>query len=271
MTTEAATVRCEVVIRAYLDHIGAGFSCARRDGFLWVISPFQHPDSDFIEVAVQEAPTGRLVVSDLGETLRHLADFGYDPRATPKGDYLLTEVLKQHNVELHRGAVTKRVGPAEVGSAVYDVIAACLAVGQLLYLSRSYRPATFAEEVSHFLAERHVPFRSDHKETGLSGRPYTIDYFISGTEKDGLIQTLSPSQPASATGMVNATSRLWSDVPNHRWRASVLDDRQVQWRTHDVTLLRRVSEVYVWTERDGSFAQDLKALGAEHRSSSDTH
>lgn len=114
--------------------------------------------------------------------------------------------------------------------------------------------------MSHFLTEHKVPYRADHRETGLSGRAYRIGFVINGLTREGLVQTLSPAQRSGATSMVNATFRLWSDVPNHRWRATVLDDRQVDWHVPDVALLRRVSEVYLWTDRDTSFAADLHAL-----------
>lgn len=135
MSIETAAINCEDVVRAYLEHLDAGFSCAQRDGLLWIVSPFQYPNCDYIEeVALRQVPTGGVVISDLGETLRHLADLGYDPRATPKSEYLLGEALKQHNVELRRGTITKRTTAEQVGlgGAVYDIIAACLAVSHLL-------------------------------------------------------------------------------------------------------------------------------------------
>jgi hypothetical protein len=209
---------------------------------------------------VGELARGQIQVTDLGETLRHLADLGFDPRSTPTGEYLLAEVLKQHGVEIDRGMIAKRVPSSEVGKAMHEVLTACLAIGHLLYLSRGYRPATFLEEVSHFLAEQRIPFEPRHKEVGRTGKEYALDFFVRGDRGDGLLQTLSPATPAGATTMVNANFRLWSDIRNGRWHATMLDDRYIQWRREDILLLGGVSKVYRWTQRDESFRQDVAAL-----------
>ncbi|MBI4496412.1 MAG: DUF1828 domain-containing protein [Chloroflexi bacterium] len=252
-----SSITCEQVIREHLQSFGRRFSCYEEGGRLWIVSPYAFLDGDLLEITVIESPSGELRVTDLGETLRHLSDHGFDPRSTPKGEYLLAEILKQHDVDLDRGMIVKRVPLIEVGTAIQEVLTASLAVAHLLYLSRSYRPATFTEEVTHFLIEQKVKFESRYEEIGRTGRKYTIDFLIHGKQREVLLQTLSPTAPRGATPMVNAAFRLWSDVVNGRWRGTLLDDRFIQWRREDVLLLEGVSEVYRWTQREEAFHKVL--------------
>ncbi len=253
---------CEEVVRQQLEHLGTRFACHEAEGRLWITSPYSYPDGDLVQVSVKELSSGEVIVTDLGETLRHLATHGFDPRATLKGDYLLGEILKQHNVETERGMILKRVPLAEAGRALQDVLTASVAVSHLLFLSRGYRPATFAEEVGQFIAGHGVSAQADHYEVGyLSQKRYRIDLYIPGKQQEGLIQTLSPATRAGSIPMVNATFRLWSDVPNGRWRATVLDDRAVEWRREDLVLLEGVSSVYAWSSPE-SFRKALMEVAA---------
>lgn len=251
------TIQCEDLIRQQLRHMGEKFSCKESGGRLWIVSPYSFPDGDLVEVAVREVGNNEVMVSDLGETLRHLAGLGYDPRETPKGEYLLAEILKQHQASLDQGIVLKRVAVEQVGMAMHEVLAACVAVSHLSYLSRGYRPATFAEEVSHILTESQILFETKHPEMGRTGKKYAIDFYIPGPGREGLLQTLSPANRGVSTPMVNATFRLWSDVSNGRWRGTVLDDRLIEWRREDVALLEGVSSVFFWKEGQGSLVDSL--------------
>lgn len=255
-----SNVTCEDVVRDHLRYYGDRFSCHEESGRFWIVSPYTLPDGDLLEVTVRELRSGDVIVTDLGETLRHLADHGFDPKSTVKGEYLLEEILKQHHVELDRGMIVKRVPLTEVGVAMQEVLTASLAVAHLVFLSRGYRPATFVEEVSHFLADQQLEVRPPDIVIGHTGKKYRVDLIVRGKQQDALIQTLSPATPPGATSMVNATFRLWSDVANGRWHGTVLDDRQIRWRREDVFLLEGVSHVYAWTQRADSLGRDIRAL-----------
>ncbi len=251
---------CAELVRGYLHHLGEHFSCREQRDRVWIVSPYSYPDGDLVEVSVKEVRPGEAAVTDLGETLRHLANLGFDPRATRKGSYLLEEILKQHRVEVERGMLVKRVPLHAVGLAMQEVLTACLAVSHLVFLSRGFRPATFAEEVAHYLVEWEVRFVRQHPEMGRTGKRYFIDFLIRGRKRDGLLETLSPTSRAGVTPMVNATFRLWSDVPNERWRATLIDDRTVEWLREDILLLEGVSQVYRWREDERDFRRALMAV-----------
>ncbi|MHB8577655.1 MAG: hypothetical protein ACYDCQ_20270, partial [Dehalococcoidia bacterium] len=146
------------------------------------------------------------------------------------------------------------VSVSDVGDALNDVLAACLAIAHLAYLSRSYRPATFVEEVAQFLTEHGLPFTPKHEEQGLTGKRYTIDFRLPRPGSDALLQAI-PS--AKSTARINATFRLWSDVRNSRLRVSILDDTQDEPRAEDLALLGTVSEVFTWSGRSERLLERL--------------
>jgi hypothetical protein len=129
-------MECKEIIGAYLKTLEGNFVCRERENRLWIISPYSHPDGDLIEVVVLEGLNDRVSVSDLGETFRHLIDLGFDPRSTSKGQYLLENIVKRFNIEIERGQIQKRTIKSELGNTMFDVISACLAISDLLYLSR---------------------------------------------------------------------------------------------------------------------------------------
>lgn len=250
-----SALTCEEAIRGYIETIGGQFFCAEEDGRLWLVSPYAFPDGTLLEIALKEVTPGQVRISDLGETLRHLASVDFDPRDNPKGEYLLAELVKQHHVELVRGAITKQAPINDAWDAIQEVMMACLGVAHLVFLSRTYNPATFADEVAHLLIDHHVPFTPKHEIVGRTGQKYVIDFLVHGRSAEGLIQTLAPKHPNGVKPMVNATFRLWSDVANGRQHVTLLDDRAVQWKTPDLLLLNGVSNVIRWSDRDSLLSE----------------
>ncbi len=253
---------CRELVEAYLLHQDQRFHCYETGGRLWVVSPYLYPDGDLIEVAVRPHDA-EVTVTDLGEALRHLGKVGFDPAVSPKADYLLTEVLKQQGAELDRGMIVKRVPRERLGEALESVLAACLGVAHVGFLAAAARPATFPEEVGQLLSARGLYFETGYREAGRSGKVYRIHFRLGRFRRVGLMQVLAPTTPGGMTAAVNATFRLWSDLENSRWRATVLDDRRLAWRPADVNLLQRVSAVYRWTERENGLTAALDALRAE--------
>jgi hypothetical protein len=243
-------INCSAALTSHMDFLSSQYSCEPQgDGWISIVSPYTFPDGDLVEIELREIGS-EIRLSDRGETLRHLATIDFDPRSGIASTNLLMDILKQHRVELVHGTLQKQVATEAVGEATHELLMACFAVGQLIYLSRGYTPRTFQEEVAEALTEYRVRFETGHKETGTSGKVYPIDFRFIGEKREGLMQTLSPARPEGMTIRVNSTFRMWSEIPNHRWRSSLIDDRYLSWRDTDLTSLRNVSDVYLWSERD---------------------
>jgi hypothetical protein len=97
-----------------------------------IITPFAHPDGDLIEVEVRDLE-GEIVISDRGETLRHLVTLGYDPRTKTHSQAIIDDILVQYHVELYRGSLRARCKPSDIGKTLHAVTMACQAVAQMIY------------------------------------------------------------------------------------------------------------------------------------------
>jgi hypothetical protein len=252
---------CEQLVSQYVRTLGEQFACGMSNGSVWLVSPYTFSDGDLIGISVLPLHDGRLRVSDLGETLRHLANYDFDPLATPKGQYVIAEILKQHHVDLDRGMITRIAASEEVGQAIQDVLTASFKIAQLIFLARHYRPATFDEEVAAFLASRQFDFRPRADEIGRSGKKYTVDFVVQGRTKHSLLQALSPASPSGVYSSVNATVRMWLDLPaNGHRNLTLLNDRQIGWKSADVNILSQVSDVFLWSQHGDGFLEILTEI-----------
>lgn len=82
--------------------------CREENGRLKITTPYLYPDGDYIDLYLTKTPTG-LYLTDLGETLGYLADYGISFKQSPKRRKLLDDVLLTQGAELFRGELRKRL------------------------------------------------------------------------------------------------------------------------------------------------------------------
>jgi hypothetical protein len=276
---------CEQLVSQYVRTLGEQFACGTSDGSVWLVSPYTFSDGDLIGISVVPLPSGRLRVSDLGETLRHLANYDFDPLATLKGQYVIAEILKQHHVDLDRGMITRIAASEDIGQAIQDVLTASFKIAQLIFLARHYRPvpvnqeattvavsstperrasvdhARFDDEIAAFLKSRRVDFHSRIGVTASSGKKYTVDFVIQGRTKRGLLKAISLASRRGLHSSVNSTVRMWLDLPaNGRRNSTLLNDQQISWETADVSILSQGSDVFLWSQRGDRFLEVLTKI-----------
>lgn len=133
---------CEQLVSEYVRTLGEQFTCGTSDGSAWLVSPYTYSDGDLIGLSIHSTGDGSYRISDLGETLRHLANYDFDPLGTSQGRYVVEEILKQHHVDLDRGMITRIASSEEVGQAIQDVLTASFKTAQLIFLAQHDRPAT---------------------------------------------------------------------------------------------------------------------------------
>jgi hypothetical protein len=75
-----------------------------------------------IEVFVEEPSPGKVRITDLGETFRHLHSQGFDVDASAKRKFLVETIASRVEVEVSRGRLSK-VGPTKkAGDILMDVL-----------------------------------------------------------------------------------------------------------------------------------------------------
>ena len=248
-------MKCEEIVKNYLSTLQSQFAClpASNDR-LRVVTPYLYPDHDQIEVFIREHPDA-VVVSDLGETLRHLDTLGMDVLTNPSRLFQTEQIVEGLDVELRNGIFFKKGPPEAVGSLMFDVLAACKAVGDLIYMTRAYEPATFEEEVAEYLrANKFEPERNVHVH-GKTNARYTIPLRVQARSRTALIAPIAPTSSMAGTGRhIDHVFRIWSDVNGNAWKHSVLNDIGFTFRVEDQRLLATVSSVHLWSARDDFIA-----------------
>jgi len=237
---------CAEIIQEYLGRIKADFACEEMDGRLKLISPYLYPDNDLVEVYVEELPGGRVRVSDLGETTRHLHTQGFDVFASPKRKFIAETAASRVNAVFENGAIAKEGTLQEVGPMLFDVIVAARGIADLIYTSRAYEPAPFVEEVADFLKEHQFHFERKVPVRGESGREYRVAFRV---ERLVHVQPISAEFQRALKPRVDAVLRMWVDIDRKALKYSLLNDVDFSWPEPDTILLSRFSSVFRWSAR----------------------
>jgi hypothetical protein len=241
-------MNCDDFIQEYIDKLKSGFSCIPDKKYTRIITPYRYQDNDIIEVYIQETE-GTYIITDLGETLRHLYSQGFDVFTTQKRRYLLDAVLSNSDVEFENGKLIKRVSKEQIGDALFEIITTSMAIGDFIFTSRSFEPATFTEEVENFLKEKGIDYDKKIKFEGKTKTTYSIDFELYDHQKI-FLDALSPISEAGIKTKVNATFRKWFDIDHNIKKLSLLNDYDYSWRDSDILLLEGVSEVVLWSKKE---------------------
>ena len=240
-------MKCEDVIREYLGKIKGNFFCEPSNGRLRLTTPYVYPDNDLVEVYVEELPGGRIRVSDLGETSRHLHAQGFDVFASPKRKFIAETAASRVNALFESGTIFKEGNLAEIGEIIFDVVVAARGVADLIYTSRAYEPAPFIEEVAEFLKDHQFRFERRVPVRGSSGREYRVGFRV---EEIVFLQPISAEFQRALKPRVDAVVRLWVDIDRGALKFSLLNDLDFSWPEPDVIILSRFSQVFRWSSRE---------------------
>lgn len=241
---------CEEIIEKYLETLKDEFKCVKENGLIRIITPYLYPDNDLIEVFVREIAPDRIMVTDLGETFRHLHSQGVDVFSTIKRKYLIETISSNTNTKIIQGKLIKETTLDKVGETIFDIIETSKAIGDLIYTSVAYEPAVFIYEVESYLKENNIKYLKKIIMDGvITGKKYSIDFKILNSS-DSLLQTLSAKTAAGISPKVNATFRMWYDIDKQVKKLSVLNDIDFKWKGSDIILLKTVSKVVFWSEKE---------------------
>jgi len=244
---------CDEFISAFFETFRQGMSCKKlANGRFSVVLPFLYPDHDNVEMFVREFGDD-VVVSDLGETLRRLDTIGMNIQASGKFAYQAERISSGFNVAIEKGVLCKRGTRQELGTLFFDVLSASMAIGDLAFGSRGYQPLTFIDEVAKVLLINAFDFEKRHEIRGKTTTQYHVDFQVKAPHRVSLVQALGARSQAGVRKWVNATYRMWNDVEIGAGlvvrKVSLLNDEVTKVKPEDESLLKSVSDVYRWTER----------------------
>ncbi len=228
------------------------YECTEREGKLLVLTPFEYPDGDYIELHMIPEDGG-FVLTDLAETVATLASYNLDLKSSPKRFKLFQSILRVYNVHYFEGSLRVPFATEEeLPQVLHRLTQAILKVSDLLFTMRYGAGTSFREEVEEYLIERETRYEPNYKVVGRSGQTYPIDFYVE-RRKPLLIQTLSSGSTGYAEILVSKTVKMWYDISriDGRYRySSVLDDSTDVWKPPHLEILSDLSTVIVWSERD---------------------
>ncbi len=238
---------CNEIVEKYFETLKGEFRCIKGDEYIRIITPYLYPDNDLIEIFIQESPD-HILVTDLGETLRHLHSQGFDIFSTAKRKFLFETITSRANVQTIQGELRKETAPDTLGEAIYDIIGASKALGDLIYTSIAYEPV-FIQEVEAYLKENDIRYETNIPVIGVTGKKYRINFKIFN-HQESLMEILSPKSKSGIKLKVDATFRTWYDIDKQARKVSILNDMDFEWKEPDIRLLQNVSEVVFWSKKE---------------------
>lgn len=241
--------------------LGALFTCTQHGRYTRVRTPFLYPDGDVVDLFIEEFPD-RIVVMDLGESLRWLRNQTLALKRSPKQRRLIEDIQLTNGVALDRGMLVLRTSPQGLADAVMRVGQAAVRVGDLWFTMQNRAVQSITDDVADFLMEESFTFERKAKALGRSQKAWTVDFLVSAATPS-YVHVLSTESRASAQVSMKGAVAMWIDLHRaarqpQRFISLVDDAIPDVWSDEDFRLLNDVSKVELWAKPD-DFAAALRA------------
>ncbi len=215
-----------------------------------------YPDGGIIDVYVIDRGT-HYSVTDFGETLGWISLQTTNAQRSPKQNRLIEDSCQTLGISLDHGQLTLRVEKIDsLGEAATLVAQAALRVSDLWFTLRTRAVETVADEVGDWFSEKLVPFERSVRETGRSGRNWSVDYQTRINERTAWIFLLSAGSRGASRRIVEHVVAGCLDLSHLKVArsglvfVSLFDDTNDVWREEDFNLVEQQSEIAWWSRPD---------------------
>lgn len=240
------------------NQIGEMFTCSKVNSNTRIRTPFLYPDGDVIDVFLVEQ-SGRVAVTDFGESLRWLRTQTVAMKKSPKQKLMIQDVCQTHGIEFRNGTLLTYIDSVKnLTDCVLRLSQAAMRVADIYFTMRTRSIQSVVDEVEDYFKEQHIPFRRDVRVTGKTGKEYAVDFSVAYPEKLSFIEILSTGSRASSRPMIEHAFAMWYDIKGANdnkiraaRRVSVVDDSSDVWESAEFSLLAEVSDAVVrWSKPD---------------------
>ncbi len=119
----------------YLSVVESLFEVKRlKEGYL-LVTPFQRPDGDYIEVEVRPESGNDIVVMDNGDSLNFLFASGLETGSEELRD-MIGLIMSQHGTSIVEDEIRIVTTEDKLGKALHSLLNAAVAVSHLAYRKR---------------------------------------------------------------------------------------------------------------------------------------
>ncbi len=218
------TSTCERLVRSYIETMGSEFSVNFADNTCFIVTPFERPDGELVEISAQVLPDGRFRLSDGGDTLGYLYVNGLILSRYLRED--VRRICRRFDTVLTGAELLVEAHPQETGSALHRLTQTILASTNLIEKRRPFERLDFAGEVESFIIVSGVTYDADFEVRGRDST-HRIRFHVN-SNRGLLIQPISAASEPVAFSWSERWAYRFTDIllAGSRWRCvAVLDDR----------------------------------------------
>ena len=227
------TNACITVVDRYIKGLSDQFSATPTNRGCFVLTPFDRPDGEGIELEIENLSSGKIRISDMGDTLGYLYVNGLTLTRTVMDK--ARHISLSYGVSLESATLSIEEEPEYAGDALHNLIQATLAVTDLIQRRRpsNTRRIRFDNEVESFIIYSGVTYDADYSVRGAREKHVFRFHVDSGHSL--LIQPISASTESAA--------HTWSE----RWEYRFLDTIESDNNWHPVAILDDRDTSVIWT------------------------
>ncbi len=242
-------MNCQDVVDSYIKYLGDSFTCEEKeDGFI-VYTPFIGLDGDPVSFYIREIAPGKLLLTDMGETLFYLEMFGIDVSRGRNKEHFL-RILSAYGISEVGGELLLKTNPEKLAQDMNTFILALQAAMHLEFRKTPAKPMDFHKKAHLYCEANQIPHRYQW-EIKAKGR-HIID-LVSIDEKV-LVQALgttleTPNQIKRYTEVKLFPFLELKLLDREEYKVALYDE-SVPWDEDSLTLIESYpDEIIKWSER----------------------
>lgn len=252
-------VNCEKVVRDYLGRLEGEFTTTRTKDGCYIATPFIRPDGEAVELVAERDVSGRMRLTDMGDSLGYLYINGLTLSRNLIADVRAT--CRQFGASLEGSELVVANGDAsELGESFHALLQTVLSVTDLIQRRRPKSSVLFDGEVESLIIISGVTYDADYQVNGKRAK-HSIRFHIN-SKRSMLIQPLTAATEGTAFSWAERWAYRFNDIreADHSWHCiAILDDRGERSGIWSDKALAPLSDyTLLWRER-GQLSESLSA------------
>ena len=180
---------CETAAAQLQHYLSTNTLCTTSEAdYEVLVTPLLYPDRDNVELFLKRTETGALLVSDLGQTMMKLSEYGFMPGNAPRRRAMIFQITSSMNVRYEGGNIQVTTDEENLGARIWDLLLAVQKLSDLAFTVPAYTRATFMDEFEAYVADHHHPYERGVQLAFPTGFSCTMDFVVRETK---LIHVLS--------------------------------------------------------------------------------
>lgn len=242
---------CDDAISYLSGYFSSDMECLGNDsGYEVIRTPFLYPDRDHVEIFVRETQDGQLLVSDLGQTVMKISEYGFILRNSPKRRAMVFQITSSLGVRFENGSLLVTTSSAQAGQTIWRLVMAIQRLADLVFTVGSYVRATFGDQFENFMATSGISYLRGVQIELTTDYRFTADFTVNGGK---IVQLLSANSVGYARERINKVYVDFSEMSlsaDTRQRVAVVDDSQPLWTEQLLfPLSHQTDRVLYWSNK----------------------